>query len=429
MESEWATRKKRIDPQLERAGWRVVPHDPARQFDTGAALALAEYPTRNGPADYALALDGHIIGIIEAKKLSVGPAGVLIQAQRYADGLDGGAPFLLSTNGEVIRFHDTRHALNTSRSIACFPTPSALREALGRDLDAACRWLADNPDAHPWMRPYQKEAIAAVEKAVGDRKREILLAMATGTGKTATAVNLVYRLIKSGVARRVLFLVDRRALAAQAVRSFASFDAEPNRKFKDIYSVFSQRFQRDDFGDDEAFDPTVLPNDHLSDPQPKHTFVYVCTIQRMAVNLLGRATAWSEDGDDIDDDAERLPMPIHAFDVVIADECHRGYTSSEESVWRRVLNHFDAVRVGLTATPAPHTLGYFTHKAYEYSYARAVREGHLVDYDVVKLSSGGAVGGPEARGGGQRPIRRSRDGGREPLRQHRGRTGVLPCRP
>ncbi|MBY0231032.1 MAG: DEAD/DEAH box helicase family protein, partial [Gemmataceae bacterium] len=120
----------------------------------------------------------------------------------------------------------------------------ALREALGRDLDDACRWLADNPDAHPWMRPYQKEANAAVEAAIGQRKREILLAMATGTGKTATAVNLVYRLIKSGVARRVLFLVDRRALAAQAVRSFAGFDAEPNRKFKDIYQVFSQRFRK-----------------------------------------------------------------------------------------------------------------------------------------------------------------------------------------
>src|SRR5213594_1510763 len=108
----------------------------------------------------------------------------------------------------------------------------------------------------------------------------MLVAMATGTGKTFTTVNQVYRLMKSGVGQRILFLVDRRALAAQAVRAFASFEPEPNRKFDKMYEVYSQRFQRDDLGKNDRFDLKVLPTSYLNDPKPKHSFVYVCTIQR-----------------------------------------------------------------------------------------------------------------------------------------------------
>ena len=111
------------------------------------------------------------------------------------------------------------------------------------------------PNDHPLLRPYQFEANTAVEQAIAERKRQMLLAMATGTGKTYTMVNQVYRLMKSGVAKRILFLVDRRALAAQAVRAFASFEAEPGLKFDKIYEVYSQRFQRDDLEEDDKFDP------------------------------------------------------------------------------------------------------------------------------------------------------------------------------
>jgi type I restriction enzyme R subunit len=109
----------------------------------------------------------------------------------------------------------------------------------------------------------------------------MLVAMATGTGKTFTMVNQVYRLMKAGVTQRILFLVDRRVLAAQAVLAFASFDPEPGLKFDKIYEVYSQRFQRGDFDEDERFDPKVLPSSYLTDPQPGHAFVYVSTIQRM----------------------------------------------------------------------------------------------------------------------------------------------------
>src|SRR6266852_3624172 len=107
----------------------------------------------------------------------------------------------------------------------------------------------------------------------------------------------------------------------------------------------------------------------------------------MAVNLFGRGAVFSGEADDIDEDARQLDIPVHAFDVGIADECHRGYTTAEQSVWRSTLDHFDAIKIGLTATPAAHTKAYFTDVVYRYEYARAVREGHLVDYDVVRLKS------------------------------------------
>ncbi len=393
--SEAQTRRARIDPQLKACGWKIKPGDTPPTPLPAEATALTEYPTANGPADYALCHQGQAVGIVEAKKLAVGPQEVLTQAERYAKGITGGTfnfrgfrvPFLYSTNGEVIWFHDVRDALNLSRKVKQYHTPAALQELLGRDLSAACKWFDANPSAHPRLRDYQRAANTAVERAIAERKRNMLLAMATGTGKTFTLVNQVYRLLKSNVARRILFLVDRRALAAQAVRAFAEFVPEPNLKFNSIYEVYSQKFRTEDFGEDEKFDPKTMPNDYLCDPQPKHTFVYVCTIQRMAINLFGRAAVWGEEGDDIDEDANELNIPIHAFDVIVADECHRGYTTAEQSLWRNTLEHFDAIKIGLTATPAAHTKAYFTDVVFRYEYARAVREGHLVDYDVVKLKS------------------------------------------
>jgi type I restriction enzyme R subunit len=388
-ESEWLTRKRRIDPLLDAAGW------PIRKTAASKAYRTEEEETAHGPADYALWLDG-IAAIVEAKKITIGPQNVLTQAERYARGLSkcehdyGGirCPFLYATNGEVIWFHDVRHELNRSRQIKRFHTKDALRELLERDADAALQKLQALPHDHPRLRPYQLDANRSVEKAIAERKRHLLVAMATGTGKTYTIVNQIYRLMKAGVARRVLFLVDRRALAAQAVRAFNSFDAEPNLKFSKAYEVYSSRFQKEDFGEEERFDPNVLPNGYLTDPQPGHAFVYVATIQRMAVNLLGRQAifgAGNEEG--IEDDADRLDIPIHAFDLIVADECHRGYTSQELSVWHEVLDHFDAVKIGLTATPAAHTAAYFTHKAFAYGYKQAVSEGHLVDYDAVNVRS------------------------------------------
>src|SRR5206468_1142764 len=217
------------------------------------------------------------------------------------------------------------------------------------------------PNNHPRLRPYQRDANDAIEAAIAGRKRQMLVAMATGTGKTFTLVNEVYRLMKSGLARRILFLVDRRALAAQAVRAFASFEPEPGLKFDQIYEMYSQRFFRDDLDPDEKFDPKSLPTSYLTEPRPSLAFLYISTIQRMEMNLFGRDAVLGHlrPEEEVEDDAEQLTIPIHAFDLVIADECHRGYTAAETSLWRNTLEHFDAVRIGLTATPAVHTTSYF----------------------------------------------------------------------
>jgi type I restriction enzyme, R subunit len=393
-ESERKTRRDRIDPELTWAGWQIVDFDPRKPLTAYDKCAVREYPTENGPADYALCASGQILGIVEAKKVTLGPQNVLAQAERYSKGTTSNplnfrgyrVPFLYSTNGEVIWHHDIRHPLSRSRRVSHFHAPAALAERLQQDFAQACERVGAMPNDHPLLRPYQFEANTAVEQAAADRKRQMLLAMATGTGKTFTMVNQVYRFMKSGVAKRILFLVDRRALAAQAVRAFASFEAEPGLKLDKIYEVYSQRFHRDDLDEDEKFDPKVLPASYLLDPKPGHAFAYVCTIQRMTINLLGREVAFDSD-EPIDEDAERLDIPIHAFDLIIADECHRGYTGKELAVWRETLDHFDAIKIGLTATPASHTTTYFRDLVYRYEYERAVREGYLVDYDPVTIKS------------------------------------------
>jgi type I restriction enzyme R subunit len=398
--SEFVTRKQLIDEKLKSSGWAIKPFKSHLALSSYDRCAIEEYPTANGPADYGLCVDGRIIGIVEAKKLTLGPQNVLTQAERYSKGLkqkdlqagEFGVPFLYSTNGEVIWNHDIRHPLNRSRQISGFHTPDALRELLTRDFEAALNQLIAWPNTNPKLRPYQREANDGIETALTGRKRSMLVAMATGTGKTFTTVNEIYRLMKSGVAQRVLFLVDRRALAAQAVRAFASFEAEQGLKFDKIYEVYSQRFQKEDFGEEEKFDPKVLPSSYLLNPKPGSAFVYVSTIQRMTINLMGREAVWGGE-EEIDDDAEKLDMPIHAFDLIIADECHRGYTSSEVAIWRKTLDHFDAIKIGLTATPAAHTTSYFKELAYRYEYERAVRERYLVDYDVVKIKSNVRING------------------------------------
>jgi len=407
-ESEAQTRRKRIDPKLRAQGWEVVDSLKPQAGKTGNE-AIAEFPTANGPADYALFSDGQILGVVEAKKVTVGPQNVLTQAARYSLGIletiksyDAGykAPFLYSTNGEIIWFQDIRNPLNRSRKVATFHTPGALQEMLSRNEDELLSKLKDLPFRKGSVRGYQERAIQAVETAIRDNKRQMMVVMATGTGKTRTTIQQAYRLMKSGAAKRILFLVDRRALAAQTVRAFASFECEPGLKFDKAYEVYSQRFSQGDMDDDsgEKFDPKLLPNRYLTDPQQGDAFVYVSTIQRMAINLFGRQGMLEGLGE-TEDDAEQLNIPIHAFDLIIADECHRGYSRKEESIWRDTLDHFDAIKVGLTATPAAHTVAYFGEPVYRYTYKEAVDAGFLVDFDVIKVRSDVRIEGVTLREG------------------------------
>jgi type I restriction enzyme, R subunit len=392
--SEWLTRKRLIDSMLKASGWRIVPFVEGRPLTAQDCCAIEEYPTSVGPADYALCLGGQIVGIVEAKKLTLGPQNVLTQAERYSKGLAQpslhfghfGVPFLYSTNGELIWHHDIRNEQSRSRPVARFHTPEALGELLQRNFSSVLTDLRALPNNNSRLRPYQKEANDAIEKAISERKRVMLVAMATGTGKTFTLVNEIYRLMKSGVAKRILFLVDRRSLAAQAVRAFAAFDADQGLKFDKIFELYSQRFQKEDFGEEDKFDPKLLPKSYLESPKPGNAFVYVSTIQRMTINLFGREAVWGGE-EEIEEDANVENIPIHAFDLIVADECHRGYTSSQVGIWRKTLDHFDAIKIGLTATPAAHTTSYFKDIVFRYEYERAVRENYLVDYDAVKLKS------------------------------------------
>lgn len=295
--NEKQTRKKLIDPLLVAEGWKIVQYKDTKELSKYNKCAIEEYPTANGPADYALCVDGKILGIIEAKKITLGPQNVLKQAERYSKGFsdsgfnfDGfGVPFLYSTNGTEIWYHDVRHPLNISRKISGFHRAEALNEALKFDFDEVAAKFFGIPD-NQYMRPYQCQACDAVGKAIVNRKRTMMLAMATGTGKTFTVVNLIYRLMKAGVAKRVLFLVDRRALAAQAVRAFASFETEQGLKFDKTYEVYSQRFQKGDLDENESFDANLIPESYLTNPKPEHSFVYVSTIQRTTINLFGRSS-------------------------------------------------------------------------------------------------------------------------------------------
>ncbi len=164
MESEKQTRRTRIDPLLKSQGWTIKPFDEAQPLAWSNETAVEEFPTKAGPADYALCIDGQVLGIVEAKKLTLGPQNVLTQAERYSRGatknpfnFDGlRVPFLYSTNGEVIWFRDARHSLNHSRKVVGFHTPSALRQLMKRDFDESLATLAQLPNDHLRLREYQR---------------------------------------------------------------------------------------------------------------------------------------------------------------------------------------------------------------------------------------------------------------------------------
>lgn len=397
-ESEWQTRKRRIDERLTKLGWNVVPYSEALTATNLDRVAVEEWPTGNGPADYALFVTGRLLGIIEAKKVTVAPQNVLEQAKRYAAGVFHGlgnwdglrVPFLYASNGTIIWFFDARQPKPAARRVSDFHTPDALDSYFSQDLKSAVDWLRSTPPERVGRgRPYQRDCIVEVEKAIVDGRRDLMVAMATGTGKTFLTVGQIYRLLESKLVRRVLFLVDRKVLAAQAVREFNAFNTPKGNKFVQEYEVYSQRFQREDFGDDDPFDPKVLSNEYLTAPNSTHTFVYVSTIQRMARNLFGAEAAFGQRRDDAEseEDADRLDIPIHGFDLIVADECHRGYTAQAVSIWRETLLHFDAIRLGLTATPAAHTVAVFNEPVFRYGVEQAIRDGYLVDYESVIIRS------------------------------------------
>lgn len=380
--------RRLIDDQLRDAGWEA--DSEKLRFSKGILpvkgrnMAIAEWPTENGPADYVLFLGQMPVAAVEAKRKTKNVPSSIEQAKRYSRGYKAGAgqespggpwsdfrlPFHFATNGRPflrqladasgVWFLDGRRPTNHSRALEAWYTPEGLKQLLAQDIDASEQNLRIESTDYLPLRLYQKEAIAAIENALANGDRELLLAMATGTGKTNTALCLIYRLVKAKRFRRVLFLVDRTALAEQAQDRFSEVRLENYQAFTDIYDVKS-----------------------LGDLQPDtDTKLHFATIQGMVKRILFPSDA-------------SPPIPVDCYDCIIVDECHRGYILDRQmsdaelrfrneedyiSKFCRVLDHFDAVKIGLTATQALHTTQIFGMPIYEYSYRQAVIDHYLVDH-------------------------------------------------
>lgn len=367
-----------IDAQLAAAGW-VIQDPKAIDLGAGQGVAVREFQGRTGPADYVLFIEGKVAGILEAKPEGTPLSGVVEQAARYQANLPdhlqrwyAEPPFLYESTGAETYFRDSRDPNPRSRSLFTFHTPQGLKELLLEPSTFRER-LQHLPDLDPTgLRACQVEAIRGAEASLRQNKPRALLQMATGSGKTYTAVSLCYRLAKFAKAKKILFLVDRRNLGRQAKHEFEQFVVPGDgRKFTDLYPV-----------------------QHLThgalDPAAK---VVITTIQRLYASLRG------EEGPDDEteehsgfegavpdqrprDVAFNPALPIDAFDLVIVDECHR----SIYNLWRQVLEYFDAFLLGLTATPSAHTLGFFNQNLVsEYPHERAVVDGVNVGYETYRI--------------------------------------------
>ncbi len=408
-----ADTRRIIDRQLRDAGWEA--DSETIRFAKGVRpqknrnVAIAEWPTSSGPADYVLFAGLTPLAVVEAKRQSKDVAGAIDQAKRYSrDFLIQGdeilrelpdveyqIPFLFATNGRPylkqiktksgVWFLDARRSTNHSRALEDWYTPEGLCGLLGRDEAAADERLQEEPSNYLDLRDYQHDAITAVEGTIREGKRTALLAMATGTGKTRTCIGLVYRLIKAQRFHRVLFLVDRSALGIQATNAFKDVKLENLQSFSEIYDV-------KELGD-------ITPD--------ADTRLQVATIQGMIKRILYPSE-------------EDTVMPVDRYDCIVIDECHRGYNLDKEmsdseltfrseqdyiSKYSRVLDHFDAVKIGLTATPALHTTEIFGAPVYQYSYRQAVIDGYLCDHEPpIRIITARAEEGIGFKVGEQMPI-------------------------
>ncbi|MEM1251609.1 MAG: type I restriction-modification system endonuclease [Cyanobacteria bacterium P01_H01_bin.21] len=380
--------RRLIDAQLREAGWEVdtetLTYSNGTRPQKGKNLAIAEWPTVNGRADYILFVGLDAIAAVEAKRKSKDVSGAVDQAKRYSRGfqadeiLPGGPwkeyklPFVFATNGREflpqletksgIWFCDVRRPENLRRPLRSWYSPAGLIDTLAQDIDQAQAQLKQEQFNYGFdLRHYQIRAIRAVEAALAQDQRNLLLAMATGTGKTKTCIALVYRLLKTKRFRRVLFLVDRTALGEQATNAFKDTRMESLQAFADIFDIKELK--------------DVVPD--------RDTKVHIGTVQSFVKRIL-----YPSD--------ETEPLTADQYDCIVVDECHRGYLLDRElsdneltfrdfkdyvSKYRTVLEYFDAVKIGLTATPALHTSQIFGEPVFKYSYREAVIDGYLIDHE------------------------------------------------
>ena len=401
-----------IDEQLRKVGWEADTNELRYSKGTrpkkGHNMAIAEWPTdstvgNSGRCDYVLFIGEKMVATVEAKAMDKDISSVIdYQCKDYSRLIrnedekyqisqwgEYKVPFTFATNGRPyleqyktmsgIWFHDLREPSNAPMAMRGWMSPIGMAELLDKDIEIGNRKLGDMSfdllrDKNGLnLREYQVEAIEAAEDAIIGGAKTVLLAMATGTGKTRTVLGMIYRFLKTGRFHRILFLVDRNALGQQAEDVFKDVKLEDLMTLNQIYSIKGL--------EDQTID--------------KETRIQVATVQSMVRRILYN-------------DGDTMPA-VTDYDLVIVDEAHRGYildkdmTESEvlytdqndyQSKYRAVIDYFDAVKIGLTATPALQTTQIFGEPVYQYTYRQAVIDGYLVDHDAphelkTKLSTEG----------------------------------------
>ncbi|MBT6004407.1 MAG: DEAD/DEAH box helicase family protein, partial [Prolixibacteraceae bacterium] len=373
-----------IDKMLVDANWHVQSRDKV-DLSANIGVAVCEYPTDVGPADYVLFVNRKPVGIIEAKREDEGHRLTVVEDQssgyaqaklKYLD--NDPLPFVYESTGIITRFTDYRHPKPRGRNVFSFHKPETIAEWLNKEKSLRTR-LSDIPVLDPTgLRPAQIVAIENLEHSFKKNRPKALIQMATGAGKTYTAATFIYRLLKHADAKRVLFLVDTKNLGEQAEQEFMTFQPnDDNRKFTELYNV-----QR-------------LSSSYIaSDSQ-----VCISTIQRLYSILKGEEL---DEGAETENPNESTWMqqqlnkkhpipveytpkvPIEQFDFIVIDECHR----SIYNLWKQVLEYFDAFLIGLTATPDKRTFGFFNENVVsQYTYEQSVIDGVNVPYDVYTIET------------------------------------------
>jgi type I restriction enzyme R subunit len=368
-----------IDKQLTACGW-VIQSIKQVNLNAGIGVAVKEYLTDVGPADYVLFVEGKPCGVIEAKReeeahrINVHED----QSEGYANAKlkhlkNEPLPFVYISTGEVTKFTDFTDPKPRAREVFSFHRPETLKDWVKRDKSLRKR-LFDLPSLQTeGLRDCQINAITKLETSFKENRPRALIQMATGSGKTFTAITAIYRLLKYAKAKRVLFLVDTKNLGEQAEQEFMSFvPNDDNRKFTELYSV--QRLKSSYIATDSQ--------------------VCISTIQRLYSILKGtelEESAEEENPNERKYQPKEIPpieydgkMPIEFFDFIVIDECHR----SIYNLWKQVLEYYDAFEIGLTATPDKRTIGYFDQNLVsEYSHEMAVADGVNVGYEVFIIDT------------------------------------------
>ena len=371
--------RENIDSLLTQAGWAVQDKESI-DFSAGLGVAIREYQTDTGPADYVLFIDQKPVGVVEAKPEHWGQKITTVEEQsgRYASAKlkwvskSTPLPFVYESTGVLTRFTDGRDPRPRSREVFNFPRPEAMQGWYTRSATLRAR-LRALPSLDPTgLRACQVNAIEKLEASFKDDRPRALIQMATGSGKTYTAITSIYRLLKHADAKRILFLVDTKNLGEQAEQEFMAYvPSDDNRKFTELYNV--QRLK--------------------SSFVAKDSQVCISTIQRM-YSLL-KDQEMDEAAEEINP-AEMVQLkqampvvynekiPPEFFDFIIIDECHR----SIYNLWRQVLEYFDAYLIGLTATPDNRTYGFFrTNVVSEYDHEQAVADGVNVGNEIYVIDT------------------------------------------